>query len=237
MIASAKPKILLLDDDTAFLDVATYYLEQKFGNNVIVSKFNTSQNFLEHIHNHCYLPETSQDILHSFYSGDKSKADIEQALRDLSELPAILVIDHHLRKEITNGIELSQYVREFVSCPFIILLTAEVDTNKAINLHNNEIIDLFVRKDDTNPMDYVHTHLTKQIAKLLGECNINPEDAFGFETVLEDASYIARRNEVLNEISYRSYLTISDSGDIAILNMNDQINYYSYNNKVFSHNG
>lgn len=237
MIASAKPKILLLDDDAAFLDVATYYLGQKFENTVIVSKFNTSQSFLEHIHNHCYLPETSQDILHAFYSSKKVNAEIQQALTDLSELPAILIIDHHLRNEITNGIELSQYIREYVSCPFIIMLTAEVDPNKAITLHNNEIIDLFVRKDDLNPMDYIHSHLTKQIAKLLAECNLNPEDAFGFGTILEDASYIAKRAELLDELPYKSYLTISENGDLAVLNMNDQINYYSYNNKVFSHNG
>ncbi len=236
-LASAKPKILLLDDDSSFLDVASYYLEKRLEKTAIVSKFNTSKSFLAHIHEHCYLPETAHDIIREFYAGELSKTNIEQALRDMAELPAILIIDHHLRNESTNGIELSKTIREFVANPFIILLTAEVETNKAIDLHNNQIIDVFVRKDDPNPMDVIYYHITKHIAKQNIEYKVNSYDAFGFDTILDDLSYMKTSCELLNDLSYKSFLTISAKGDIAVLDVNDQINYYTYSNKVFSHNG
>lgn len=237
VIACAKPKILLLDDDSAFLDVAAYYLKQKLGNTVFVSKFNTSQGFLEHIHNHCYLPEIPHDIIQAFYAGRMLKKDIEQALIDLSELPAILVIDYHLRNETINGAELSKQIAKYVGCPYIVLLTAEVDTITALQLHNDKVIDLFIRKDDPNPMEYLYSHLSTQISKLVIECHVEIEDIFGSETILETVPYIAKREELLNEMDYKSYLTISAEGAIAVLDNNNKINYFTYNNKAFSLNG
>ncbi|MBI2791613.1 MAG: hypothetical protein HYX61_06610 [Gammaproteobacteria bacterium] len=237
MLAWAKPKILLLDDDSSFLDVATYYLEKRSENTAIISKFNTSKNFLDHIYNHCYLPENIHDIIREFYSRDISKTYIEQTLKDLAELPAMLIIDHHLRNEDTNGIEISKTIREFVENPFIILLTAEVDTNKALDLHNNQIIDVFVRKDAKDPMDDIYSHISKHIAKQVIECSINTEEAFSSNEILGDLFYIKTSCELLNALSYKSHLTISANGDIAVLDVNDQIKYYSYNNGVFSLNG
>jgi len=238
LIAQSKPKILLLDDDSAFLDVANYYLEKKICNSAIITKFTSSNSFFQHIQDHCYLPETPKDIIQTFYANEKTQVNIEQTLKDLSELPAILIIDHHLRNETTNGVELSQKIREFFPCNFIILLTSQVDTKKATNLHNNEIIDLFVRKDDASPMDYVYTHITRLVTKLKTECYLSPEDVFGDKNILEDEIYVTKRDELLNDISYKSYLTISESGNIAVLNINNQINYYtySYSKKVFSLN-
>lgn len=237
MIAQSKPKILLLDDDSSFLDVANYYLEKKFSNTAIITKFTSSIPFFQHIENYCYLPETPKDIIQAFYANEKSQLNIAQTLKDLSELPAILIIDHHLRNETTNGVEISQKIREFFPCHFIILLTSEIDTNKAVNLHNNEIIDLFVRKDDPSPMDYVHSHITKLVNKLKADSYISPQDVFGFENILEDEIYVSKRDELLNEVSYKSYLTISENGNIAVLNMDNQINYYTYSKRVFSING
>lgn len=237
MLAYAKPKIVMLDDDASFLDVATYYLEKHLANEALVTKFPYSPQFINYIQNHCYLPESSESILRSFYSSDKSKEKVEQTLLDLSELPALLVIDHQLRNEETNGIQISQKIKEYIPHSFIILLTAEVSTDKALELHNNDVIDLFIRKDAPNPMDVVLKHLNQQIEKIKAEFDFDPEDAFGFETTLENEHYINCRDDLLYELDYKSYLTISACGDVAVLDISDKTTYYSYDNKAFSRNG
>lgn len=88
MLAYAKPNIVMLDDDASFLDVAAYFLEKHLDNEALIAKFPYSSQFINYIQNHCYLPESSEGILRSFYSSDKSKEKIEQTLHDLAELPA-----------------------------------------------------------------------------------------------------------------------------------------------------
>ena len=237
MIADAKTKIVLLDDDSSFLDVASFYLESKFKKTVAISTFNSSERFLNHINNHCYLPESPQDIIHSFYSSKKTHNNIAQTLKDLAELPAMLIIDHQLSTESTNGIEVAQKVREYIPSSFIAMLTSQVNTQNALSLHNNQIIDLFIRKDELNPMDVVYFHLKRQIEKVIIESNINPEDAFGFETILEDKTYISKREGLLNETFYKAYLTVSSNGEIALLDLDDQIRYYGYRDEAFRLNG
>ncbi|MGE3319674.1 MAG: hypothetical protein AB7I18_10305 [Candidatus Berkiella sp.] len=237
MLAYAKPKIVMLDDDASFLDVAAYFLEKNLGNDALIAKFPFSTQYINHVQNHCYLHDTSESILRTFYSSDKSKEKVEQTLQDLSDLPAMLVIDHQLRNEETNGIQISQMIKQYIPHSFIILLTAEVSTDKALDLHNNDVIDLFVRKDAANPMDVVLKHLNKQIEKMKAVFNFDPEDAFGFETTLENEHYINCRDDLLYELDYKAYLTLSASGDIAVLDMDNKITHYSYDNKAFSRDG
>lgn len=142
-----------------------------------------------------------------------------------------------MRNEETNGIQISQHLKEYIPHSFIILLTAEVSTDKALDLHNNEVIDLFIRKDAPNPMDSVLKHLSKQIEKIKAEFDFDPEDAFGFETTLENEHYLNCRDDLLYELDYKSYLTISAGGAIAVLDIDDKTTYYNYDNKVFSRNG
>jgi len=237
LIAYAKPKIVMLDDDASFLDVAAYFLEKHLANEALIAKFPFSTQYINHIQNHCYLHDTSESILRSFYSSDKSQEKVAQTLHDLAELPALLVIDHQLRNEEANGIQISQKIKEYIPHSFIILLTAEVSTDKALDLHNNDVIDLFIRKDAANPMNVVLKHLNNQIEKIKAAFHFNPEDAFGFETTLENEHYINCRDDLLYELDYKSYLTISACGDIAVLDIDDKTTYYSYDNKVFSRNG
>lgn len=227
----------MLDDDASFLDVAAYFLEKNLGNDALIAKFPFSTQYINHVQNHCYLHDTSESILRTFYSSDKSKEKVEQTLQDLSDLPAMLVIDHQLRNEETNGIQISQMIKQYIPHSFIILLTAEVSTDKALDLHNNDVIDLFVRKDAANPMDVVLKHLNKQIEKMKAVFNFDPEDAFGFETTLENEHYINCRDDLLYELDYKAYLTLSASGDIAVLDMDNKITHYSYDNKAFSRDG
>lgn len=227
----------MLDDDASFLDVAAYFLEKNLGNDALIAKFPFSTQYINHVQNHCYLHDTSESILRTFYSSDKSKEKVEQTLQDLSDLPAMLVIDHQLRNEEANGIQISQMIKQYIPHSFIILLTAEVSTDKALDLHNNDVIDLFVRKDAANPMDVVLKHLNKQIEKMKAAFNFDPEDAFGFETTLENEHYINCRDDLLYELDYKAYLTLSASGDIAVLDMDNKITHYSYDNKAFSRDG
>lgn len=233
VIANAKTKIALLDDDHAFTEAASYYLDKKFGNSVTISAFSSSVRFLEHIHNYCYLPESIYELISNFYSGSKSKKDAEQVLRDLSVLPAILIVDHQLRDEAINGVKVSHLVKDYIPTSFIIMLTSTMDINGALNLHNNEIIDLYIRKDDEAPLESICSHLEKKISKLNESAYMNPEDAFGFETILENELYISKRSELLNEILFKSYLTLTSDGEIAVLDLNDHIRYYRYEGGAF----
>lgn len=237
LIADTKPKILLLDDDSSFVEVAACYLEKKLGRSALISQFTNSEYFFEYILSDCYLPESPQDILHSFYTNKINQTTIAQTLRDLSDLPALLIIDHQLQNEAITGVELTKKIREYIPCPFVVLLTAQLGTHNAVDLHNNEVIDLFVQKDGIHSLDYILSHLEKQIKRLRSQCDINIEDAFEFETMLEDEMYILKREELLNEIDYKSYLTISRQGEIALLTHNNQVKIFSYDNKVFSLNG
>lgn len=233
MLANAKTKIVLLDDDHAFTEAASYYLDKKFGNAVAISHFNASPSFLEHIHNYCYLPESINELISNFYVGSKSKKEVEQVLKDLSVLPGIFIVDHQLRNESIDGTKVSQLVKEYIPSSFVIMLTSTVNPTDALNLHNNEIIDLYIRKDDGSPLESICTHLNKRISKLNESAYINPEDAFGFETILENESYISKRNDLLNQVPFKSYLTSTNEGEIAILDLEDQIRYYRYEDGAF----
>ncbi len=237
MIADARTKILLLDDDPAFVEVTARYFESKLGTSVVISRFTHSEKLLEHIFSSCYLPESPQDILNSFYSNKINPKNIEQTLKDLSELPALIVIDHQLQNETVTGVDVTKKIKEYIPCPFVALLTSQLNTDNAVELHNNDIIDLFVQKDGVHSLDYIVSHITKQIEKYHEQYNLNVEDIFEFDTVLEEKVYISKRKELLDEMYYKSYLTISNTGDIALLDCNNQVKTYCYQNKAFSLNG
>lgn len=233
MLANAKTKIVLLDDDHAFTEAASYYLDKKFGKAITISQFNSSSSFLEHIHNYCYLPESINELISNFYDGSKSKKEAEQVLKDLSVLPAILIVDHQLKNEVIDGTRVSCTIKEYIPSSFIIMLTSTVNPMDALNLHNNEIIDLYIRKDHGTPLDNICAHLHKRISKINESAYINPEDAFGFETILDNEIYISNRSVLLNQVLYKSYLTLTHKGEIAILDLDDQIRYYRYENGAF----
>lgn len=237
MIADSKTNILLLDDDAAFVEVTSLYLEKKLGQSAKVTYFTDPEHYFNHILSEYYLPETPQDIVQSFYTNPITDLSIKQTLQDLSELPAILIIDHHLRNQSINGVEVSQKVHEYIPCPFVILLTSELHVEDAIDLHNNDLIDLFVQKNGVQSLDYLTAHLDKQIRAIKSQFQYNIEDAFGFETQLDSHDYITKRTELLNEIDYKSYLTISTHGDIALLDTDNQLKKYSYHHRTFYLNG
>lgn len=235
MLADAKTKIVILDDDATFLEVASHYIQMQLGNKVIVSSFNLSSHFIEDIQHNCYLPESAQDILHSFYSAKRTQLTIEQTLKDLSELPAIWIFDYQLENEYKTGIDVCQEIQASIPALFRVLMTSHLDPIEALRLHNDGIIDLFVKKEELDAMQDLCLHLKKQISNIAAAFALNPEDIFGFDTVLEDESYINQRNVLLDEIGYKSFLTLSKNGDIAVLSSNDKISLYDYRNKAFNH--
>lgn len=237
LIADSKTNILLLDDDAAFVEVTSLYLKKNLEQSIKVSHFTNAEQYFNHILTECYLPESPQDIVQTFYSNEINDSSITQTLRDLSELPAILIIDHHLRNQSTNGVDVSKKVHEYIPCPFVILLTSELKPEDAIDLHNDDVIDLFVQKNGVESLEFLALHLNKQINMIKSQFQINIEDAFGFETQIEDQDYITKRTELLNEIDYKSYLTVSAQGDIAFLDADNQLKKYSYHHKAFYLNG
>lgn len=223
----------MLDDDSIFLEVTARYITQSLQNQMILTPFSTSQDLISHIQNKCYLPESAQDIAASFYSQKITESRIKQTLQDLAELPAILIVDFELQGENKTGIDVIETIRQSIPCPFVALLTGHVDHHTALSLHNNETIDLFIQKDTLEAMDTLCAHLRKKVATLQTNQALNPEDVFGFGTILEDTLYTTKRSELLNELPYQSYLTLSGQGDIAVLNIDNRINIYQYQNEVF----
>ncbi len=211
-------------------------MENKLGDKVQLHPFHQSEPLISYIEND-YVLDSPEDILNDFYSNNKSLQNIEQTLKDLSRSPAILIIDHHLRDEKTNGIDIIQKIRPYFPHIFVILLTAEVEAHTAISLHNHDNIDIFVPKNGILAMEQIILYITEHITKIHSQFNYNFEDAFGFKTQLEDKMYISQREKLLDSLSHKAYLTLSSHGDIALLDFNDKMHVYNYHNKAFSQYG
>ncbi|MFO1259124.1 MAG: hypothetical protein U1E78_12035 [Gammaproteobacteria bacterium] len=236
VIADAKAKILILDDDPVFLDVTARYINQRFNDSAIISKFSNSSSLIEHIQNHCYLPESPQDLIRSFYDNEITPDRVAQTLQELSELPAILIIDYTLTNEKLSGIDVVTKIREYYPCLFVVLLTGHVDMHDALSLHNNEVIDLFITKENVNALDDLCDYLHKKLNNFKKESHFETDEAFKSLEVLDSKHYLQSRESLLNNLPYKAYLTLCSSGKIAVLKEANQINIYQYQNGVFQLN-
>ncbi|KTD06968.1 hypothetical protein [Legionella jamestowniensis] len=231
MLAIAKPKIVLLDDDQSLLEVICYYFHEKFKETVLVEIFSKSQDFFLYIQENCYLSESPSDILNSFYANTKSKEQIKKTLKDLSELSAILVIDQELREENVTGIELSNQIRQYFPSAYISMLTSNIPTDKAVELHNNHSIDLFIDKKDINAIHNLYVYLSKQIDEIKNEYMIDPIDIFEYADIFENDEYLNNKNILLERNNPISFLTLNNDGDIAFMKKNKQISFWKYNSQ------
>jgi hypothetical protein len=228
MLAGAKFKIVILDDDWSFLNVINYYLKQKFDNNVRIKTFNKSPDFISYIRDFCFLPDNPNDILCSFYSLQSTENNIKKTLYDLSYLSAVIVVDQNLRGEKQSGITLSREIREYFPASYIAMLTSNLTSDKAVMLHNENLIDLFVHKDSHDSIEYLFTRLWGQITFKQKDFEYNAEDVFDWESIITEDRYITAKLHLLNSLSYDSFLTINSAGDIAVLKEDKTINTYWY---------
>lgn len=229
VLAYAKPKIIILDDDYSLLEVIYYYFNEKFKNTVLIKVFSKSYDFIEYIQDYCYLPDRPYELINSFYNNARTKEQAVQVLKDLSELSATLVLDHELRGEIITGIELSKQIREYYPSSYISLLTSNISDSKAIELHNNHSIDLFVDKKDTNTIHDLYVYLSKHLDDLQKECILDTMDLFKTSGILDDADYVSNKRKLLEINSPLAYLTLSERGDIALMDQNNRIVFWQYN--------
>jgi len=228
VLAFIKPKIILLDDDQSLLDVIHYYFTDKFKHSVKVITFSKSKDFLSYLEKYCYLPESPLEIINSFYENDIDKEQIIKTLKDLSELSAIIVLDQELRGEGVTGIEISAKIREYFPSSYISMLTSNVPNNRAIQLHNNHDIDLFVNKKDTDAIHNLYAYLSKHVDIIHKQYTLDPVDIFSKSIILENIDYILCRDQFLENIELTCYLTLSGNGDIAIMSDNGLISFWHY---------
>ncbi|CAM4499322.1 MAG: hypothetical protein LEGION0403_FIIPPAGN_02534 [Legionella sp.] len=228
MLASIKPKIVLLDDDQSLLDVIHYYFTEQFKESVIVKTFSKSKEFLGCLEKSCYLPDTPLDIISSFYESEINKTAILKTLKDLSVLSAIIVLDQELRGEGVTGIDISATIREYFPSSYISMLTSNVPNSKAIQLHNNHNIDLFVDKKDIDAIHNLYIYLSRQIELISNQYAIDPFDIFPNSINLDSEVYVRCKQTFLEQKNPMVFLTLNENGDIALLQDSEQISFWRY---------
>ncbi|MDI9818517.1 MULTISPECIES: hypothetical protein [unclassified Legionella] len=231
MLTYIKPKIILLDDDQSLLDVIHYYFTEQFKDSVIVKTFSKSKDCLTYLEKYCYLPDSPMEILYSFYESDMNKALITKTLKDLSELSAIIVLDQELRGESITGIDISATIREYFPASYISMLTSNVSNSRAIQLHNNHNIDLFIDKKDTDAIHNLYTYLAEHIDTNNNQYALDSIDIFPNSTIIESNPYVLCKKALLKQQNPLAFLTLNANGDIAISQDNEQVSFWQYNSK------
>lgn len=231
VLAYIKPKIILLDDDESLLDVIHYYFTERFNNSVIVRTFSKSKDFLSYLEKFCYLPDSPIEIINSFYGSKINKSLILKTLKDLSELSAIIVLDQELRGEDITGIDISVLIREYFPSSYVSMLTSNVPTSKAIQLHNNHNIDLFVDKKDADAIPNLYSYLLKHIEIMNTQYAVDSVDIFPQSINLENEAYNLCKKAFIKQKNPSVFLTLNEHGDLAILQANEQTSFWRYISK------
>lgn len=228
MLAFAKPQIVMLDDDYTLLDVMEYYFAEQFQNTVLIKAFLKSGDFLTFIEENCYLPETPSTVLNAFYSNTITQDTIAKTLHDLTKLSAIIVLDQELRGEKITGIELSTTLREYYPTSYISMLTSTIPNNKAIELHNNHNIDLFVDKSNTDAIPNLYQYLMKYLDRLHKDYLFDSIDLFENAENLNNEEYLLHKKTLMEKNNPRCFLTLNGNGDLAMIQENQQISYWQF---------
>ena len=228
VLAFIKPQIILLDDDQSLLDVIHYYLTEQFKESAIVKTFSKSNDFLGYLEKSCYLPDAPLDIISSFYESEINKEAILTTLKDLSVLSAIIVLDQELRGERRTGIDISATIREYFPSSYISMLTSNVPNNKAIQLHNNHNIDLFVDKKENDAIHNLYIFLSRQIEAIRNQYALDPIDIFPNSKNLEKDEYAECKRTFIEQFNPMVFLTLNENGDIVILQDGEQVSFWRY---------
>lgn len=232
MLAHAKTKIILLDDDAPFLDVINYFIKQRMNDDAIIKSFSKSSEFIYYVQEHCYVSESALDILHPFYNNIIDKQSIHKTLSELSELAAVVVLDQDLKEDPINGTSLSYQIREYFPSSYICMLTSTVSDNSALELHNNHSIDLFIDKKDPGAFERLSLYLLKYIELIKREQSIDAIEVFDEIGFLENEEYSDNKNKLLKTINYLAFITTNPNGDLAIMEEDRSISYWQYASKI-----
>lgn len=228
MLAFTKPKIISLDDDQSLLDVIQYYFTEQFKNTVQVKTFSKSMDFFSHLEKHCYLPDSASEIINSFYENNINKEQIIKTLQDLRDLSAIIILDQELRDEAITGIDISARVRAYYPSSYICMLTSNVPNSKAVQLHNNHNIDLFVDKKDELAIHNLYNYLAMHIDRLNNHYAPDSVDIFSETKHLDNNTYILSKKDFLTDKNPSAFLTLNPNGDIALIQEDEQISFWQY---------
>lgn len=228
MLAFVKPKIILLDDDLLFLDVIDFYFKEQSRDSVFIKTFSRSNEFLAYLQDFCFLPDSPYEILTTFYSSEMNEDFAIQCLNDLSQTSAIIVLDQELRGENVTGIDISAKVRKYYPNSYISMLTSNIPSSTAIQLHNNHNIDLFIDKKDTDAIINLYNYLSQQISMMNQQYKLDPFDIFRDYHIFEDDQFIKNKNNFLLNQNPTAYITINNRGDIALMNKDMQISFWKH---------
>lgn len=228
MLGYVKPKIVLLDDDESLLKVIEYYFKQQFNNSVLIKAFSKSVCFFDCLEECCFLPDSPYEILTSFYKSEINKESVIQCLEDLSQVPAIIVLDQELRGENLTGIDISLKVRQYYPNSHVTMLTSTVTDDAAIKLHNDQNIDLFVDKKSPNSIANLYSYLAKHIAHMNQEYQVDPIDVFKNHLIFKNKEFIESKNLFLQDKNPVAYVTLNHLGSLALMNEEKEISFWTY---------
>lgn len=231
MIAKAITKIALLDDDKSFLDSIELYLKTKLPYNVQIESFYNPKDLISYVKNECFLADSPSTILDAFYTNEISIESIKAALYDLSKVKALLVVDQNLNNADLSGTDVINQLLCYYPALKITLLTSVINPEQAIELHNSNIIDVFINKENSNSIEKLEATLIKQVKSTIDEFQYDLEDAFPNTILNTSKTYEIKKNKVLELEVYKAYLTTSPNGDLAILNTQDEVKFFKYNKK------
>ena len=236
MIAGAKTKIVMLDDDFAFLEAVKAYINKKMVDEEFTLHFYSDiPTFNHHVTDYCYLADSPEQIINSYFSGEKSKANLALTLNDLADLPAMYIIDHELNDPNQNGINVCEELRTIAPTPCIMMLTSKIGAHHALDLHNNKVIDLYLKKESIQTLDSLINYLRKELNTI--------SEGFHFDSppplqeVLENTSYLSHRDMLLREMPHIAYFSYNANGDMAVLTNTRELNLYRYQDGAFHIDG
>lgn len=240
MLADVKRTIILLDDNNGFLTTMTMYLQAYLGDKATILPFSQQTDMVARVKNHHYLVDSANDIIHEFYrQNDPDENYIKSSLIALSELAPIIIIDHELENQADNGVGVSRRLKEYFPSCRIAMLTGKLDNKMAVDLHNEEIIDMFINKGADHACEQLLAFIHRNLESWQIDEPTYPETLFSLYTaILEDSNYRKAKEKILSQINYLAYLTTSALGELAILG-NDKYIYtlkYDQQTKEFVKN-
>jgi FixJ family two-component response regulator len=227
MLCYSKQNVLLLDDDLQLLDTIKYYLNKNLFDQIHFESFNNSKSFFKHLEDKVSSCINISDV---YLSVIENQCDIYSALDEIENFAPILIADHNLG-ESKKGSDLCEHVKQYYSNISIFLLTGELDYESANELHNKKIIDFFIKKDKSNLISCIVENINsvinnrKKLFNFDGELKINS----GID-ILYKHLYIKKLKEMLQNIQYRSYMVMNESGSVVIRNYEGNVFLYNYNN-------
>lgn len=220
---------MLTDDDDSFLSITKRYLEKYIGEDAIIETFMNDLDIIQYIERINSDYYSNLDIYQAYLNNHLT---LEQALVEFELYRPILLIDQNLRGKF-SGTDICKVSKDKYPNLSIILLTGEIDYITATQLHNENLIDYFFRKDETDLIKKLSSTILMIIEKRKkqfffdGELSVNEN-----LDILLDVEYRSHLGDLLSSYKYKSYMIINQSGDIAIQQRDNTIKLFQqFNNQ------